>query len=416
MAYRQYTQCYQHTPGDKPFNIANLAGTVFGGGAAGLVVALVGAIVGSFFIAGIGAALAVITGIITVADQWLYHRLVCLTGVKCAVGKVRANPSDGGLGNFDNDQYFNVVLLPHIRAKESDDPTQQAAYTAEYEQWLAQYPANKVPDDGLMGEELLKPILTDLPFGHDKDEATELHCEAEGDFWIKMKEWAAVIAIVVAGVTTGAVAAGIAGAAAGAGAGCAALSWLGPIGCLIGAIVGAIIGGALAGGTVAAIGVAALYGILYALFNANMGNVEDANVGDTSLGPIRQGDRVIVVGQHVYDGFHEGWHEFHPLMAVMKLNERESSEYLEWKPDFDPAVDAVPDDANPAIPAAARGLTADDMRQGLNSPRFAARAAWLRDRWCGRTSTAFDPETIKTQQSEEHRWTIHPAVDGCGGR
>ena len=27
MAYRQYTQCYQHTPGDKPFNIANLAGT-----------------------------------------------------------------------------------------------------------------------------------------------------------------------------------------------------------------------------------------------------------------------------------------------------------------------------------------------------------------------------------------------------
>ena len=135
----------------------------------------------------------------------------------------------------------------------------------------------------------------------------------------------------------------------------------------------------------------ALYGILKALFNANMGNVEDANVGDTSLGPIRQGDRVIVVGQHVYDGFHEGWHEFHPLMAVMKLNERESSEYLEWKPDFDPAVDAVPGDANPTIPNAARGLTADDMRQGLNSPRFAARAALLRDRRGGRTSTAFDP-------------------------
>ncbi len=24
MAYRQFTRCYQHTPGDKPFNIINI--------------------------------------------------------------------------------------------------------------------------------------------------------------------------------------------------------------------------------------------------------------------------------------------------------------------------------------------------------------------------------------------------------
>ena len=26
----------------------------------------------------------------------------------------------------------------------------------------------------------------------------------------------------------------------------------------------------------------------------------------------------MVYGTHVYDGFHEGWHEFHPLKAIIK--------------------------------------------------------------------------------------------------
>ena len=65
------------------------------------------------------------------------------------------------------------------------------------------------------------------------------------------------------------------------------------------------------------------------------------------------------------------------------------------------------------MPSSARGLTRDDMRQGLNSTRFAARAIWLRETWCQHLHEAFDPHTRTRQQNEEHRWTIHPAIDGC---
>ena len=42
-------------------------------------------------------------------------------------------------------------------------------------------------------------------------------------------------------------------------------------------------------------------------------------MGDRNLGEIVAGSRVAVLGEHVYDGFHSGWHAFHPLMAVMKI-------------------------------------------------------------------------------------------------
>jgi hypothetical protein len=53
------------------------------------------------------------------------------------------------------------------------------------------------------------------------------------------------------------------------------------------------------------------------------------------------------------------------------------------------------------------------MRLGLASPRFAARAKHLVDTWCGLYSDALTPATIAVQANPEHRWTIHPDVDGC---
>jgi glycosyltransferase involved in cell wall biosynthesis len=69
-------------------------------------------------------------------------------------------------------------------------------------------------------------------------------------------------------------------------------------------------------------------------FHSDPGDVEEENVGDHSLGPITNGDQVVVLGRHVYDGFHEGWHEIHPLMAIMKIDSRDTSQYQEWDPDF----------------------------------------------------------------------------------
>ncbi len=394
MAFRKYTQCYVHTPGDKPFNESNLIGTVFAGGAAGLIVVLIGVLMSSYVTAGIGAFIAVITGINTVADEWLYHRLICLTGTQCAMGKVMENPTDGGLGNFDNDQYFDVLLMPNYELQKQN-------MSEDLKENLEKYPANKIHADGFMGEKLLKPQLMDLSYAFDKNQAWSLHCEAEGDFWIKMKEWAALIAAIVAGIAVGTTAAGAAGAAGGAALGCAIGGIFGPIGCLIGAIIGAIAGALAAGGLATLAGVGLLYLILSALFETNKGNVEDANVGDKALGPIRAGDKVIVYGEHVYDGFHEGWHEFHPLMAVMKLDERQVKQYLEWQPDYKGDASEY------------EGVTPDDVRQGMNSLAFAAQVKKLKDTWCGMIGEAFSPSVRTHQATEGQQWTIHPFVDGC---
>ena len=67
----------------------------------------------------------------------------------------------------------------------------------------------------------------------------------------------------------------------------------------------------------------------------------------------------------------------------------------------------------PPPPGETIALTVDDMRQGLESENFRKRCENLRRAWCARLNDAFDPDTRKTQQGLEHRWTIHPLVDGC---
>ncbi len=251
-----------------------------------------------------------------------------------------------------------------------------------------------------MGQELLIPVSQsgDLPYDNSKEEASTLHCEAEGEFWVKMKEWAWLMGLVIGAASAAGAAAGIAVAAA--------MCALGPILCLLGILIGLLIWliSTAVGGAIAA-------GIMAIIFEASKGDVEDANVGDAALGPITAGDKVIVYGEHVYDGFHEGWNEFHPLMTVCKLNEHESSQYLQWDPNF-PVGSALPTDTDD-MPAAIKNLSEDDMRAGLSSDKFAARAAWMRKKFCRMMSEAHDPTTRAEQERPENRWTIHPYVDGC---
>jgi hypothetical protein len=242
-----------------------------------------------------------------------------------------------------------------------------------------------VVSDGFQGEEVLapRPSPWDLPYAAaTEEERYALHCEAEGNFWQAMKDYAALTGIAV-GVGAAA------GAAAGAALGCAIGGIFGPIGCAIGAIIGAI-AGAIAGAAGAGYVAASI------AFHSDPGNVQDANVGDWALGPIHEGDHVAVMGRHVYDGFHEGWHEFHPLMMVMKI-----PDYLEQQPAIGPS------DPTPA------GLTTDDMKQGLGSAPFKARAIDIRGRWCKALHLVQDPGLHILQDQPENRWTIHPDIDGC---
>jgi hypothetical protein len=395
--FRQYTKCYQHGPGDKPFNENDLVGFVIGVSAPGLVLAGLFAALKSFPLAAAVFALQYAATIEAVAKQWLYHRLVCLDRdgkPHCAIGTVETSPENGGFGDFDNDEFFDLRLMPHAAFAPSDPPPGVgplnnlagfAAYLAKIRAEAEAY-ATGVHKDGFQGSELLSRRIPDLGLKLSQD--YYLHCEAEGNFWQAMKDYSLLLGI-VAGVGAGL------GALGGAAAGCAIGGILGPIGCAIGAIIGALLG-LLAGGAVGA-----AIGALIA-FNTDPGEVEDANVGDRALGPIAGGDRVVVLGQHVYDGFHEGWHEFHPLMAVMKIGP--------GRDDYIESGDVFPADPASAPPD---GLTPEDMEKGLDSPAFRKRAEALRSSWCRAVQAAFSGPIRAAQDREEHRWTIHPAVDGC---
>ena len=437
MTFRKYTQCYQYTPGlsSRPFNEKDLPGEVIvhltlaltlmgsaviiGLAAGGPIGAIIGAVVG--FVTGITTGVA--TAIHDVADQWLNHRLVCLGGgPKCAVGTVTKGPERSDLGAFDNDQYFDVVLMPHRIADNYNTLTDPAAPNAQpmrygtvadptHMDFIRSHPANEIYVDDFQGQWYLRPNPTLFELGYNNENksaeelhtASMLHCEAEGDFWVRMRRLSVVfgwLTTALVAATAGGVAAGI---TAGISAGCAIGGLFGRIGCLIGAIIGAIIGALAGAGVVGAVGAAIMYGILQAVFHADPGDVEDANVGDKALGDIGDGSRVAVLGEHVYDGFHQGWHEFHPLMAVLKVepDRAQPSAVVTWDPKFG-------DQTTPP-----GGLDRDDMKQGLNSGKLAEYVHTLHDTWCTLLRAAFDDTTRQAQQHLSQRWTIHTEVDGC---
>ena len=121
MAYRKFTQCYNYlATGEKPFHIDDLVSIVAGAAGPGGVAALILFASGAFAIGAIALAIGFVSAIATVADLWLFHRLVCLTGIKCAVGIVNDRPHHGGLGNFDNDDSSTSYCYRIERTTKSD--------------------------------------------------------------------------------------------------------------------------------------------------------------------------------------------------------------------------------------------------------------------------------------------------------
>jgi hypothetical protein len=411
----QYTKCFNWAPGDDPpFHesdfvglgldhgipgavIGIMWGVVVGGGLFGPIGAVIGAIIGLL----VGIWIATASAIADGADRWLNHRLVCLGGRRCAVGSVSTPPAIADLGGFDNDEFFDLAVMPYAPDR------------------VPGLPPMTIFDDGFQGQELLRPrddLLTGLGYfeakgvrTHDMSRITFkwLHCEAEGDFWVRMRDHATALGL-LAGVATVATVVSVFGGAA---AGCAALSFLGPLGCIIGAIIGAIIALLIVGGASALATEAAID----SLFEENQGDIEDANVGDEPLGALGNGDRVVVFGEHVFDGLHEGWHEIHALLTICTVGTfktddgTEASFYVEWDPDFGDEDVPPSHEFDPSLP----DLTPEDMRAGLASEPFRQRVTALRDRWCLLLSERHDDDVAEAQQELTHRWTIHPAVDGC---
>lgn len=442
MAYKHYTSCYLYPSGGKPYSEKDraafvikqiLLALVIGGVFAlvGLLAGPVGAIIGGI----LGSIVGFTNLIDNAADEWLNHRLICLNkdNPQCAVGIVSYDPTRSDLGAFDNDQYFDVILMPHPTveiATDFDEDIKKSNPTAlvpknrykadgtvvdDFALNVSKHPANDILTDRFQGQDLLSTrsdIAADLGYAPPSShERSALHCEAEGDFWVRIRKFAPALAALIDAALVAAAVGAAAGSALGSSVGCAIGSFFfGPIGCAIGAALGSLLGGAAGA---AAVGAGSYYGvikpILQAIFDASPGDVEDANVGDKALGPIRMGDKVVVMGEHVYDGYHDGWNEFHPLMAVVKIgrSSRVGPElYLEWQPDFTGIPPTPP-------PGESVLLTDDDMRQGLNSANFRTRCEHLKRTWCSMLEDAFSERTRQNQQALHERWTIHPLVDGC---
>jgi hypothetical protein len=333
-------------------------------------------------------------------DYLLGRKLICLGGVKCAIGTIihiepvgyeKPFPKD-----IDNDFCVNVLLFPH----EVEEFGPSTGATDKISNW------NEVTGDGVQGALVLppsgmpepnEPASEPTPYTHtylfgvpdgpkpyepneDKteralEEAKQdasgikrieipvLHCEFEGS---------RIFAVCSAIEPFLDIATGGPG-----GGGCrAAIGWIPFFGDLICTIVETLITIALAPLIAAA---AAGAWASSAIFD------ELANTGPISRS-VSLGEPVIVTGTWTWDGGHSGWNELHPTFTLQKI--------------------VLPESATAGFP------TAD--------------AKAFVDRWCSlvsqappRTGEAQQPltpaqqDTQDRQQQPENGWHFHPAIDGC---
>jgi hypothetical protein len=282
MAYHQYTQCVSDA--DHRGQLAYLGV----GGLLGVAIVVGLLLVGGALLPGAGVAALLL--IIAYCKWWLYDRLICLGGERCAFGMVlTVEPPENksGLDAFDTDYSINLVLSPHVVG---DDQA-------------------KVESDGIQGE-LIKnqlplgnrPLHADLSregftgektrqYGNDPYTAV-LHCEFEGG-GVKTLYDAAQAALAFAAAAT--------------------------VVCSIpifGWVACAILGGIAAVITIA--------GIIAAL--NDRGNPSDVNpdlgtelhVNDATR---RGADLLVVKGEWVYDSAHEGWNELHPIRRCQRIGQ-----------------------------------------------------------------------------------------------
>lgn len=331
MAFRQYTQCVQpkdHSSMDK-YVASVLQGLLAGGVSAAIAIAL-----GMPWCALISIEIFLMAGIVAFCEWWLYDRLICLGGDRAAIGMlVSIEPATGksGLGAFDTDYSINLLLYDN-------------------QPGVSQSIAENHPPFG----ELIKAqqSITDLslptPGESATDKATEvksavLHAEFEG-----------------AGIRDLKI-----GAQVGLGLSIAAL---------IACIALPFPAGAIAAAVLAFLAfLAALIGGLFGLGDTGSPGDVDPGLGDLHTNDKANGsvgaDLLYVQGTWVYDSYHEGWNEIHPIKVCARVGTWDG----DWPAGFDDTVDRI----------------------------------------IGGFDTASDPDTKHEQERPRHGWHVHPDVDGC---
>lgn len=286
LSYRQYTQCVQPSS----FQSSPIADAI----AFGLFAALMEisvyilATAGFGLIAGgIAFLLAIVTGLLVWVHWWLYGRLICLGGERCAIGmvvSVEPPQEKSGFERLDSDYSFNLLLPPHLIGDN------QAT----------------IESDGFLGELIREQpgiAARGLSFtgetarSCDSDPATAvLHCEFEGAGMHIFYQW---LQGLLAILSVAAVASWF-----------CAVPVIGWIACAVAAVLGAI---ALVGIFVA-LGVAMSDAASPTDVNPELGSSLHTN-GCAGRGA----DLLVVSGEWVYDSLHSGWNEIHPVRHSQKV-------------------------------------------------------------------------------------------------
>ena len=327
--YRQYTQCCDPSRWESLASyLVKTTATLTAVAAATIAIAGWCAL---FYLGVVAAAEAV-----AATSWWLYVRLVCLGGDRSAVGMlVTTEPSEGKSGYFgklDTDYSINLLLYPN----QPGVMQSEAEVKPPYGELIKEQDGVKTYVGYFRGETATEP--------HTSRTSAVLHAEFEGggvyDFYTGVSiSLFLYIAAVIA---------------------CAAIPppW------------GPLLAGLLA-----------LLAFLAWFFSHLFGESDYAQPDDVQGTPAELhtndpqnhlgADLLYVQGTWVFDSFHEGWNEIHPIKKCTPIGT--------WK-------GAWPSD----IPTIVKGLD-----QGFADAR--------------------DPLTIARQDEPQNGWEVHPLIDGCGG-
>jgi hypothetical protein len=294
MAYVQHTQCIDVAK-FKPLSYKAqpaIEMLVLFGGTLAWVAALIPIALGNPLCALHAIPLMIYGGLFGYCNWWLYYRLVCLGGDKCAIGLLYSvEPGTGKTwpGSYDTDYSVNLLLM-------SSEPNQDLATvgaSVPYGQLVSETPALAArPDISFDPEQV-------TPDGATKDKAAYvLHAEFEGaGVWIMFLSSAAALMLVVAAIFV-----------------CQIPVW-GWIASLILELLALL---------------AALFGHAASQSDRAEGSPTDVNPSLGSLHPAKgndwkRADVLYVFGTWVFDGGHQdekhGWNEVHPIKEALKIGE-----------------------------------------------------------------------------------------------
>ncbi len=363
MAAPQYTTCVQPEDYEAPNFTAEIIVA-----AAGLVLALF-----TFGISLVATLAAGMSALQKVCDYMLHGKLVCLGGDQCAIGRITAFETvddKSGFDRIDNDFSINLLLAPHDLAEFAHGTPEQnyqkvvgdTSAGPGRQGWLIAERPNMPQPREAKGGARYSPLFTVFP---DSNTLTYnpflglrgtpyavpvLHCEIEGERAHAVCATLAALASPIPGL--------------------GALCRIKLFGIPLGRWACALVAAALAPLVLIALGIAWAAGA-------------NDNRAFQGAGSLERGDCVVVTGRWVYDAGHDGYNELHPVKSIQKIPEGRVCDrggFRELHGRWCARVGEVPPEGATGTP-----LT-------LTPPQ----------------RTVFD-----NQRRPEHRWSLHPLLDGC---